>query len=136
MADQEIKIEDHSKKAISQVKKQLLIGLMSCGAGAEGYAKDESPVDTGRLRNSITWAITNKQSQPNQNGGEDAKPDDYKKRAEPEELAVYIGTNVEYAPQQELISMRHKVGKAHFLRDGISSHIERYKKILKAALKS
>ena len=45
---------------------------------AEGYAKDLAPVDTGRLRNGISHAVSE------------------------DEMAAYVGTNVSYAPYVEL----------------------------------
>lgn len=84
-------------------------------------------VDTGRLRNSITWAI---RGNSGKGGGRDAP------QSNPEEATVYIGTNVEYAGIQEYYDMRHKVGKAHFLRDAATTHTEEYKKTIEAALKT
>ena len=69
-------------------------------------------VDTGRLRNSITNKVVEN------------------------ELAVYIGTNVEYAPYVEYGDMRHKVGKKHFLRDAAADHTDHYEQIVEAILKS
>ena len=132
----EIKIKnDNTRKTIEAMKKQLQVGLMACGAKAEGYEKEECPVDTGRLRNSITWAIRGKQSKPNTSQGAEARSEDYKLRGEPPEAELYIGTNVEYAPKQEYgDAITHKVGKAHFLRDSFSTHIDEYQKTLEAAL--
>lgn len=55
-----------------------LRALERCGMEAEGYAKDLVPVDTGRLRNSISHKV------------DDGEP------------AVYIGSNTSYAPYVEL----------------------------------
>ena len=64
---------------IEQVEKALLraykTGLEEIGLVAEGYAKATCPVDTGRLRNSVTHLLK----------GYDC----------------FIGTNVEYAPYVE-----------------------------------
>lgn len=116
---------DNSNKAISAMKSQLQTGLMACGTISEGYAKGNSPVDTGRLRNSIAWAVKEKHS----SGGDRDTP-----LSVPKEAEVYIGTNVDYAQEQEFKSMNHRVGKAHFLRDSISTHIDEYKATIKAAL--
>lgn len=116
---------DNSTKVVEIMKRQLQTGLMACGMTAEGYAKLDSPVDTGRLRNSIAWAVKERSSTGD---GRDSP------NATPKEAEIYIGTNVEYAPEQELISMSHKVGKAHFLRDAMSTHADEYKEIIRAAL--
>lgn len=76
------------------------------GLEAEGYAKDGCPVDTGRLRNSITHAT--------------------------EDNSVYIGTNVEYAEWNEF----HNKRKPHFLRNAATQHTPKYKAIVKAGLEA
>ena len=63
--------KDNSKQVWSAMEKAIKNGLEAIGLTAETYAKKATPVDTGRLRNSISH--------------------------ETDEEAVYIGTNVEYA---------------------------------------
>lgn len=128
MATSTIQIRsDKSKEVIAAMKKQLQNGLLACGTIAEGYAKGDCPVDTGRLRNSINYAVKNKSGQGE---GRDTP------NANPEEATVYIGSNVEYAAIQEYRDMKHKVGKAHFLRDSVTTHVNEYQKTLEAALKN
>lgn len=98
-------------KVLEEMKDQVNIALAAIGETAEGYAKDNCPVDTGRLRNSIT------------------------NKVEPDAKAVHIGTNVEYAPYVEFRDVNHKTGRAHFLRDAVTDHTDHYKSILEAALK-
>lgn len=105
-------VNDNSKEVLNAMKKQALAALKSCGQEAERYAKADCPVDTGRLRNSISNELIDKDE------------------------AVYIGTNVEYAPYVEYGDQSHKVGKKHFLRDSVQGHEEHYKAIIEAALKS
>lgn len=69
----EVVIKDNSAEFLKTLPEQLEQALTAIGLTAESYAKQECPVDTGRLRNSITNAV----------------------RAD--EKAVYIGSNVEYA---------------------------------------
>ena len=69
---------DYSADVLNEFHDAVLRALERCGSQAEGYAKDLAPVDTGNLRNSISHKV-----------------DDG-------ELAVYIGTNVFYAPYVEL----------------------------------
>jgi len=108
----DVKISDHSDKVIAAMKDKVLLGLKSIGAEAEGYAKDDCPVDTGRLRNSIANEVVDSEN------------------------AVYIGTNVEYAPYVEYGDYKHTTGKNHFLRDAAANHGDHYKAIMEAALKS
>lgn len=109
-----IKIGDYSDDIIKSMQRQLQNGLLACGTIAEGYAKEECPVDTGRLRNSITNSVQTSEN----------------------EAAVYIGTNVEYAPQVEFMDISHKTGNAHFLKNAVTNHTEEYEKTIEAALKS
>ena len=114
---------DNSSEIISAMKEQMETALMAIGAEAEGYAKGDCPVDTGRLRNSINWATKSS------SGSGDDSPN-----AIPEENTVYIGTNVEYAIYVEYGDMKHEVGKKHFLRDAIANNESHFKDIIKAAL--
>lgn len=69
----EVVIKDNSAEFLKALPEQIEQALTAIGLTAESYAKQECPVDTGRLRNSITHAV------------------------ETGEQAVYIGSNVEYA---------------------------------------
>lgn len=69
----DINIIDNSKAFLDALPEAVQRALAAIGQQVEGYAKMKSPVDTGRLRNSITNAVNM------------------------DEYAVYIGTNVEYA---------------------------------------
>lgn len=63
--------KDYSEEVLAALEKGIKNGLEAIGLTAETYAKKATPVDTGRLRNSISH--------------------------ETDKEAVYIGTNVEYA---------------------------------------
>ena len=69
----EVVIKDNSGEFLKALPEQIEQALTAIGLTAESYAKRDCPVDTGRLRNSITHAV------------------------ETGEQAVYIGSNVEYA---------------------------------------
>lgn len=134
--DFDIKVTDNSGKVLDEMARKKILALAQVGMLAEGYAKKDCPVDTGRLRNSITWATSAqygqysyKDNNGNQFSDASKKPDD--------DTAVYIGTNVVYAARQEYgDSFNHTVGKAHFLRDAATTHGDEYKseveKIMKA----
>lgn len=140
MANIDITITGSKDEILSALKKNIEKGLKAVGSAAEGYAKEDCPVDTGRLRNSITFAVGDYQSPANTNkhpsGQTNAEPEDYELNSEPDENMLYIGTNVEYAPAVEYRDATHKTGKAHFLRDSIAKHSKEYKAILEAALKA
>ena len=68
-----MKFTDHSDEVLRAFDDACSRALERCGLQAEGYAQDLCPVDTTRLKTSITHKVDG---------------------AEP---ASYIGTNVEYA---------------------------------------
>ena len=104
-----VTLKDNSDEVLEAFKKQVADGLLAIGETAEGYAKENCPVDTGRLRGSISNKV--------QSDG------------------VYIGTNVEYAAVVEFGNATHKVGQSHFLRDAATTHDAEYEKIMDAALR-
>ena len=72
--DMDIRVtQDNSAEVIEAKNAAIMRALEAIGLQAEGYAKLKAPVDTGRLRNSITHSVAQ------------------------QEEAVYVGTNVEYA---------------------------------------
>ena len=82
--------------------------LEAIGLQAEGYAKMKAPVDTGNLRNSIT-------------------------HAQEDEDTEILGTVVEYAPYQEFGTRRTP---AHpFFKPAVQDHINEYKRIAEQYLK-
>lgn len=138
MAD-EIKWEvkqDNRLLVLAAMKDQVQKGLAGIGLAAASHAKKGCPVDTGRLRNSISYATATKQGAQNNMSKEKAKADDYKMRGIPEGNAVYIGTNVEYAASVEYLEREHKNGGPHFIKNAATGHGDEYKKIMEAALKS
>lgn len=107
----DIQITDNSPEVQAAFNDKIALVLSAIGEIAEGYAKEDCPVDTGRLRNSITHRTQGKDE--------------------------YIGTNVEYAPYVELIDRyNHTNGKAHFLRDAATTHGEEFKATAEAILKN
>ena len=97
--------KDYSKEVLSALEKGKRNALTAIGATAETYAKKATPVDTGRLRNSISHAVD----------GE----------------AVYIGSNVEYAPYVELGTSCAKAH--HMLQKAATEHSAEYKRLAEDA---
>ena len=100
--------KDNSQQILSAMEKGIKNGLEAIGLTAETYAKKATPVDTGRLRNSISHTVD----------GE----------------AVYIGTNVEYAPYVELGTSRAKAH--HMLQKAATEHSAEYKRLAEDAIQS
>jgi HK97 gp10 family phage protein len=93
---------DHSPEILKALAENEDAILAAWGELAEGFAKELCPVDTGRLRNSITY------------------------EARPSEHAVYIGTNVEYGKYVELGTSNKKYPKQPFLRPAIEDNKDAY----------
>ena len=97
----------HAKEALSAEQAARNKALEIIGGKAESYAKKLCPVDTGRLRNSIT-------------------------HQQYDEHTEVIGTNVEYAPYVELGT--HKQKAQPYLRPAAENHSAEYKEIIKAVM--
>lgn len=106
-------LEDNAEQIANAIDKGVAAALEEIGLAGERFAKAECPVDTGRLRNSITHALNM------------------------DEKAVYIGTNVAYAPHVEndvrMPNGKTRTGK-HFLRNAASQHGDYYRDVLKKHL--
>lgn len=99
-----VEVRADNREAIANaIDRALVAALEEVGLVAEGYAKRACPVDTGRLRNSITHIV-----------------DEGTRH-------VIIGTNVEYAPYVEL-GTRHQKPQP-FLKPAANDHYSTYKGI-------
>jgi hypothetical protein len=99
-------LKDNSDAVLAEIESKIQMGLEAVGIEAEDSVASLTPVDTGRLKGSITHVV-----------------DDH---------TVVVGTNVEYAVKQELGNYQHRTGQAHYMRDGIQK--TNAKAILSAAL--
>ena len=116
--------ENHIQATKDAAKEAKDMALEIIGGKVESYAKQLCPVDTGRLRNSIT-------------------------HSQMDEDTEVIGTNVDYAPYVELghhqqpgryvpaIKKRLKkswVDGKPFLRPAVEDHLEEYREVIKKLL--
>lgn len=143
-----ITFKDNTDEVLSALEKAIQNGLTAIGMTAEGHAKREitklvySRGDkekryrlTGRLRNSITYAVSGQETAIRSYRDDDGNEYSYDGIApDDREKGVYIGTNVEYAPYVELGTV--KMQARPFLRPAATEHSEEYKRIMEAALKS
>lgn len=106
----DVEITDNTEEVKDALLEKIERGLIACGLTAEGHAKSLCPVDTGRLRNSITNQV------------------------DMTDQAVYIGTNVEYAAYVELGTTR--MPERPFLRPAARDHADEYRSIFEQALQS
>jgi len=130
----DVKMEDHKDEIKAAMKEQLMGALEAIGSDAASTASYRVPVDTGNLKNSISYAVDGETS------------------------TVYIGTNVEYAVYHELGTgiyaeggggrqtpwfYEGKDGKwhitqgvraKHFLQYGVTAHQDEYAGIIREFL--
>lgn len=116
MAGNSIVFTDNIEKILPMIDNAITAGLVEVGAKAQGYAKDNTPVRTGTLRDSI---------------GVEVKPD---------EKAAYIGTMIDKFPEQpygkyvELGSMGRQ--GVHMLQRAATEHTSEYKKLMEESMKN
>lgn len=88
--DVEFSITDNKEKVLKGLEDAIMRALERCGQQAESYAQDLVPSNKrkhgGTLKQSITHIVV------------------------PDERAVYVGTNLEYAPYVELGTGRYAEG--------------------------
>lgn len=121
MAGIEVTLTSNKDEILEALGEQLGQAMIAIGMTAESNAKQEitkavydTPesksgyVRTGRLRNSITYGV------------------------DTNEPAVYIGSNVEYAPYVELGTS--KMRARPFLKPAVENYAEEYKDLLSQAM--
>ena len=101
--------QDNTREVISAKDAAVAKALEMIGLQCEKYAKLLCPVDTSRLKNSITH------------------------EARPSEEAVYVGTAVEYAPYVEYGT--YKMKAQPYLGPAVSGHTGEYKAMAEMCLK-
>lgn len=110
----EIKM-DNTKIVVGAMNTAILKALEAVGIDIQKIASDNAPYDTGRLSGSISHVVDNG------------------------EKAVYIGTNVEYAPYQELgvhsTGYKGANGGRGYLRPAVTDNKQRIHDIFYSALK-
>lgn len=149
-----VRIEsDNTAEIIKEKDEAVLRALEAVGIQAEGYVQLLVPVDTGLLRNSITHAIAGgkpalgqyKSNESHATTQATEKAGTAGKAVSPQTVgsytvatpktenpAVYVGTNVEYAPYVEYGTRKMK--KQPFLEPGIMEHMDEYQQIFEKYL--
>ena len=116
MAGISIVFTDNLQEVLSALSGAIETGLVKIGAAAQGYAKDNTPVRTGILRDSI---------------GVEVKPD---------EKAAYIGTMISRFPGKPYgkyveLGARGRPG-VHMLQQAANDHTDEYKRIMENSMKN
>lgn len=132
MAD--IEFTSNANDILRRMERGKRNALTAIGATAETYAKQETPVDTGRLRNSITYATGDYSGIGTYTDNNNKSYSDAKARNTPKDDEVAIGTNVEYAAYTEL-GTQH-IAAHHYLKRAVTEHQDEYKKLTVQAIKT
>ena len=123
-----VSIGDNSDKFLAALRSNKAAALEAIGLMAERHAKEalteQSAVDTGRLRGSVTYATSVAHSQPQYPAtAEDAEP-----HGKPRDDEVYIGTNVEYAKYVEY-GTRYMRARP-YLKPAATGHGDEYRRVV------
>ena len=134
----DVKFNSHMREVLEELKDKVPVALEACGLAAEGYAKRLAPVDTGLLRNSITYALDGEATAIATYTDNPGKQHGEYSGSTPGESgdtrrAVYLGTNVEYAPYVEMGTSRTTAQP--FIQPAIEGHAAQYKKVMESYLK-
>ena len=122
-------LKSNRKEVLRGSEEAVERGLAAIGMRAVTYThrpkeRGGTPVDTGRLRNSIAWATASQGG-----GGTDAPLG-----GGADDRTVIIGTNVEYGEVVEEGTSKRK--PAHMLRNALADGSDEYARIMEAALKA
>lgn len=101
-----VEVTSNVDKFTKELRQAMERALEAVGGQAEGDVALITPVDTGRLRGSITHRVSM------------------------DEECVYVGTNVEYAAYVELGTSKMKKPKP-YLKPGIMNNKDSYMRIIK-----
>ena len=130
------KLKSNRKEVLRGSEEAAERGLVAIGMRAVTYThrpkeRGGTPVDTGRLRNSIAWATANQSGGGTDEppGGEDAPPG-----GGAADRTVVIGTNVKYGKAVEEGTSKRK--PAHMLRNALTDGSDEYARIMEAARKA
>lgn len=157
-----VKFKDNAPQALREADEAIEAALLAIGLQAEGYAKNElsntpKRIDTGLLRNSITYAYTGKEaaiknyhatkgknryksgknkgkrySANSKNAGEVGVGFYSGQAPKTKDPSVFVGTNVEYAIYVHDGTQRMAANR--FLRNAIERHANTFKAIVKKHL--
>lgn len=138
MADVEFTLTSNLDLIKDQTEEAILTALEAVGVQAEGYAITEittqGAIDTGRLKNSITHAVSGDSA--HQHAYDDDIGNSFSENiqdaGEGKEQTVYLGTNVHYAPYVEMGTQ--KMAARPFIRPAIENNISNFQQIFTSVL--
>ena len=143
----EVKVVSNITYVRKATEKSMKKAARMIGGTVAGHAVEACPVDTGLLRNSITFAlggqlpnITEYQSNDIDKNGKriETTKGQYEGEAPEDEsgqITVYVGTNVQYAPYQELGAPNINLDARPFLRPAMENFKSEIEQIIEKCFK-
>lgn len=138
MTDVEFTVTSNKDLIKEQTEDAIITALQSCGVQAQAHATAEitaqGAVDTGRLRASITYAVSGDSAR--QHSYSDNLGNGYTQSVEGagdrKDQIMYLGTNVEYAPYVE--QGTQKMPARPFIRPALENYLSEYEQIFQMVL--
>lgn len=149
-----VKMVDKSPEYLEDIKKAKGVILEALGQTVERYAKEKCTVDTGLLRNSITHSLSGQSISKSYHADYGSGSKNGKRARSSSknagsvkigqitgtmgtenEQAVYVGTNVEYAPYVEMghhTPAGNYVPPKPYLKPAVTEHQKEFENIIKA----
>ena len=138
-----IEVKSYKINVERATERQMKQAATMIGGTIEGHAKEMCPVDTGLLCNSITYALggqsphieTYRSNETDKDGKKiEVKEGSYDGKAQSDqsgEITVYVGTNIQYAPYQELGAPNRNLNARPFLRPAMENFTDEILQIMK-----
>lgn len=144
MASDKIEVISYRRGVEKATVQAMQKAARMIGGSVSGHAIEACPVDTGLLRNSITFALGGgepdithyKSNDRDKNGNHvEVKEGSYAGTAPNDddgEVTVYVGTNVEYAPYQELGAPGINLAARPYLRPAFENNRNEIEQIIRS----
>ena len=135
-----MRVIDNSAKVMREFDKRMNAAVEVVGGLLESAARDLAPRDTGLLANSITHGAAGgrlaKAEYSDDSGGKSGQygSSEVPTDASGAKYVVVVGTNVHYAPYQELGAPNAHVPASPFLRPAFENNAKEIKKVVEDIL--
>ena len=136
-----VEVKSNASNVLRKVHEAMEKAAKMIGGTVESHAKEYCPVDTGLLRNSITYALSGQPANSAgymNNDGENAGTytGEAPRSGSDSEVTVYVGTNVYYAPYQELGAPAINLPAQPYLRPAFENHTDEIQQIIRMNMRS
>ena len=136
-----VEVKSNASNVLRKVHEAMEKAAKMIGGTVESHAKEYCPVDTGLLRNSITYALDGMPANTagytdNSGNGAGSYEGTMPQSSGDDQVTVYVGTNVYYAPYQELGAPAINLPAQPYLRPAFENHTDEIKQIIKMNMQS